>query len=76
MVFGFIASNYEPEPEVTGLIITFETKIVDDKFIQRYKVGSNDLCIEDCNRYAYENDFEFHSAYSRMHGQCMCKTWQ
>lgn len=76
MVFGFVASNYEPEPEVSRLIITFETKIVDGQFIQRYKVGLDSLCIEDCNRYADENDFEVHSAYSRKYGECMCKTWQ
>ena len=78
MAFGFVASNYEPEPEpeVSKLIITFETKFVDDKFIQRYKVGSDNLCIEDCNRYADKNDFEVHSAYSRKYGECMCKTWQ
>jgi len=76
IVFGFVASNYEPEPEIHKLIITFETKIVDGKFIQRYKVGSDSLCIEDCNRYADENDFEVHSAYSRIFGECMCKTWQ
>lgn len=76
MAIGFIASNYEPEPELTNIIITAETEISDGQVLQRYQVGGNEICQKDCQLYSDQNDVDYHSAIVRVWGQCNCRVIQ
>jgi hypothetical protein len=73
MAIGFLASNYEPAPEVTSIIITAETEIIDNKVLQRYQVGNNEICQTDCKLYSTQNDVEYVAAIVRVWGQCNCR---
>ena len=76
MSIGFMASNYEPAPELTSIIITAETEIVEGQILQRYQVGNNELCQSDCKLYSEQNDVEYSAAIVRVWGQCNCRVFQ
>ncbi len=73
MAIGFIAANYEPEPDLTNIIITAETEIVDGQILQRYQVSHNEICQDDCRLYSDKHEVEYHSAIVRVWGQCNCR---
>ena len=75
IVVTFIASNYEPTPKLTNIIITAETEISDGRIYQRYHVGENEICQKDCKLYSKQHDEEYHSAIVRTWGQCNCRVF-
>jgi len=73
---SFVKMNYEETPE--SLLITYKTKIStndngDQIFDQRYKVGENNNCINDCKSYSENADLIYHSAMVRTFGVCNCR---
>jgi hypothetical protein len=40
---------------------------------QKYAVGKNQFCIEDCAAYCTVKDLEYYKAYVQSYGTCICK---
>jgi len=64
--------------DISATIIEYPTKVITDSdgkqdIDQRYKVGSNQICISDCKVLSNNNDFKYHSAIVRKWGQCNCR---
>jgi len=72
----FVASNYEPVPELDNIIITSETEIDNNEVLQRYQIGNNEICQQDCKLYSEQNDVEYVTAIVRTWGQCNCRVIQ
>ena len=75
MLFVFINT---PEPEIESLIIEYNHKFIENSdgsiyVDQRYEIGSNELCIQDCLKVVEANNFNYHSSMVRKFGECNCR---
>lgn len=79
LLLAIFLVNINLQKEVkSSTIIEYPNKVSTDsdgnQYIdQRYKVGSNEICISDCKVLSNNNDFKYHSAIVRKWGQCHCR---
>jgi len=79
IVLGFLFFNQlTVSDEVKQIIITSENQIIQTdsgaySVFQKYQVGKDSYCVNDCESYTRVMDKEFFIAYSRKFGECMCK---